>query len=74
MGYALVMSECAGCHRVFGYNHKLVPSITIAGVKQPICLDCVHAVNPKRIKNGLQPIIPHRDAYNPVDESELDLD
>ncbi len=74
MGVALAMSECFGCKRVFAYNPLRVPSIPIRGERQPICLDCVHAVNPKRVANGLAPIIPHRDAYEPCDEQELSND
>jgi hypothetical protein len=74
MGVALAMSPCFGCGRIFAYNPTHVPSIPINGVRQPICLDCVHRANPARIKNGLRPIIPHRDAYEPCDESELNFD
>jgi hypothetical protein len=40
-------------------------------VREPICRNCVERVNPQRIKNGLEPIVPLPDAYEPVDESEL---
>lgn len=70
-GYVSAMSPCFGCGRVFTYNPNRVPSIPIKGVRQPVCLDCVHKVNPMRIKNGLAPIIPHRDAYEPCPEEEL---
>jgi hypothetical protein len=71
MGAALAYSECFGCRRLFAYNPMHVPSIPIRGKRQPICLDCVHKVNPMRAKNGLAPIIPHRDAYEPCPEEEL---
>lgn len=74
MGVALVMSECFGCKRAFMYNPIHVPSLRVKNVRQPVCLDCVNKVNPVRIKNGLAPIIPHRDAYEPCDESELPHD
>jgi len=53
------------------YNPVRVPSIRINGQREPICLACVHACNPARVKNGLKPIIPHRDAYEPAREDEL---
>ena len=73
MGYAFCTSECFGCHRIFSYNPLRVPSITspYTGTKEPICFDCVQRVNPLRIKNGLEPIVPFSDAYEPIDESEL---
>lgn len=71
MGYALVHSPCFGCGRVFSYNPHLVPSLPIAGVRQPICQACVDHVNPQRIRNGLAPIKPHPNAYEPIEESEL---
>jgi hypothetical protein len=40
-------------------------------VRQPICRACVERVNPVRVKNGLEPIVPHADAYEPCEESEL---
>ena len=71
MGYALAMSPCIGCGQVFGYNPTRVPSITINGEREPICRFCVARVNPIRKANGLPPIVPLPDAYEPVDESEL---
>ena len=71
MGYAMAMSACVGCKRVFSFNPLRVPSITIKGVKEPICRACVDRVNPKRIANGLPPIVPSPDAYEACEESEL---
>lgn len=71
MGYAFAMSECIGCGRVFSYNPVRVPSITVNGRREPICLSCVHRANPQRRKNGLPEIIPAPDAYEAVDEHEL---
>ena len=55
----LVQSRC-GC-----------PSLFVNGQREPVCLSCVHRVNPTRVKNGLAPIIPHKDAYEPCPEEEL---
>jgi hypothetical protein len=72
MGYALCTGTCIGCHRVFSFNPMRVPSIRIKGNREPICLECVNRVNPKRIANGLEPIVPAPDAYDACDESELE--
>lgn len=69
--YAMGTSHCVGCGRLFSYNPVRVPSITIKGSREPICLACVQRVNPKRIANGLEPIVPLPDAYDACDESEL---
>jgi hypothetical protein len=75
MGYALCTSECLFCRRVFSYNPMRVPSlpanVSPTGTREPICRECVEAANPRRIANGLEPIVPHPDAYEPCDESEL---
>lgn len=71
MGVAFATSPCIGCHRIFTYNPMRVPSITYHGSREPICATCVERVNPLRIANGLEPIVPLQDAYEPCDESEL---
>jgi hypothetical protein len=71
MGYAFAMSPCVGCGRVFTYNPVRVPSVTINGSREPICLDCVNRTNPQRVANGLPPIVPLPGAYDECDEAEL---
>jgi hypothetical protein len=71
MGYAIATSACIGCGRVFSYNPMRVPSLTLNGKREPVCAVCVARVNPLRKANGLPPIVPLPDAYEPVDESEL---
>jgi hypothetical protein len=71
MGFAIVFGPCIGCARPFGYNPLRVPSLTWNGTREPVCAACVERVNPRRIANGLPPIVPAPDAYEPVDESEL---
>jgi hypothetical protein len=71
MGYAIAFSPCIGCRQPFGYNPLRVPSLPINGTREPICRACVARINPSRIANGLPPIVPLPDAYEPVDESEL---
>ena len=71
MGYAFVISYCIGCRRLFSFNPIRVPSILVNGVRKPVCAACIWVANPKRIANGLEPVIPAPDAYEAVDESEL---
>jgi len=72
MGYALCTSPCIGCGQIFSYNPVRVPSITIHGDRKPICRSCVERVNPQRIANGLDPIVPLPDAYEACHEEELE--
>ena len=68
------MSPCISCGRIFSYNPVRVPSWRDpkTNSREPICLACVERINPKRIANGLEPIVPAPDAYEPCDENELD--
>lgn len=67
MSCYVCIASCIGFKTIFGFNPDLVPSITIDGVRQPICQDCVERVNPRRVANGLEPIVPLPGAYEPVD-------
>jgi hypothetical protein len=71
MGYVFATSPCYGCKQIFSYNPMRVPSIRIDGDRRPICRACVERVNPQRVANGLDPIVPLSDAYEYCDESEL---
>jgi hypothetical protein len=71
MGVFIAFGECFCCRRPFGFNPNLVPSYNHKGTKHPICKDCIDEANPKRIENGLEPIVPLEGAYEPADESEL---
>lgn len=64
-GYMIVMGPCIGCGNVFTYSAERVPSITVKGVREPVCQTCVDIANPERIKNGLPPIVPLPGAYEP---------
>lgn len=57
---------------MISYNPKLVPSVRINDVKEPICRQCIEFANPIRAEKGLPPIEAHPDAYRPVPEEELD--
>lgn len=65
MGYMFVLGACWCCKQLFTFNADLVPSIPINGDRQPICENCVARVNPRRIANGLEPIVPLPGAYEP---------
>jgi hypothetical protein len=72
MAYVGAIGLCLVCKGIFSFNPHLVPSCSaITGQREPICRDCVERVNPLRIKNGLAPIVPHPEAYEPCDESDL---
>jgi hypothetical protein len=71
MGYVSAMSPCIGCGQIFSYNPVRVPSLTVNGTREPVCQSCVDRVNPERIANGLEPIVPLPGAYEACEESEL---
>ena len=72
MGYVTAMSPCIGCGLVFSYNPTRVPSCSaVTGKREPICEACVARVNPKRIANELEPIVPLPGAYEACEEDEL---
>lgn len=64
-GYVFALGPCYGCGRLFSFNAERVPSIIVDGRREPICADCVEASNPIRTANGLEPIVPPPDAYQP---------
>jgi hypothetical protein len=59
--------QCFGCKRMFSFAPTLVPSVNINGTREPICKGCVERVNPLRVANGLEPIVPLPGAYEPED-------
>jgi hypothetical protein len=71
MGYALAFSACIGCGRMFAYNPMKVPSVRINGEREPLCQVCTRRLNMVRAANGLEPIVPAPDAWEPVAEEEL---
>lgn len=71
--YAVAISPCFGCKKIFAYNPLEVPSIRVNGIREPVCQSCVDEANPIRIANGLQPITPSPDAYGSCTEAELDF-
>lgn len=70
-GWVFAVDHCIGCNKVFTFNPVRVPSLWWKGERRPICRACVDLINPRRIANGLPPIVPEPDAYDEVSESEL---
>ena len=70
-GYVFVVSPCFGCGNPFTYNPHRVPSIRVKGAREPECQNCVNRVNPRREKNGLDPIAVLPGAYEPMPEQDL---
>lgn len=70
MGYMSLLATCFRCGQPFTCNPFRVPSMRIAGVRQPVCLRCVETVNPVRIAAGLDPIVPLAGAYEPAEEGD----
>jgi hypothetical protein len=70
-GYITAMGPCIGCGQVFSFNPMRVPSCAVTGHREPICAGCVKRINPIRIKNGLEPIVPLPGAYEACEEGEL---
>jgi hypothetical protein len=72
MGYVFVVGNCHTCGGLFCYNPHYVPSIRDdKNQRQPICYNCIQAANKMKEERGLPPIIPHKDAYELLDEREL---
>ena len=70
LGYLFMLAPCVSCNKPFGFNPDKVPSLLIAGVREPVCEECVNRANPLRKANGLPPIVPLPGAYEPAAEDE----
>jgi hypothetical protein len=68
MGYMMLLATCFSCKKPFTCNPDLVPaipaSVTGTGEKEPVCKTCVEIANPKRVANGLDPIVILPGAYD----------
>ena len=73
MGFMYATAPCFGCGNLFSFAPDLVPSIRVNaqnqpdpnGRREPICEACVERVNPRRVANGLEPIVVRPGAYEP---------
>lgn len=66
----LVMASCICCEQLFAFNPFLVPSIEVEGVLEPLCRACVTLANPRRVANGLAPIVVRPGAYDAIPEGD----
>jgi hypothetical protein len=66
VGYFYVIGPCWSCGDLFGFNPDRVPSIVVAGQRRQVCRDCIAAANPRRVANGLDPVVPLPGAYEPT--------
>ena len=72
MGYVQALGHCILCEKVFSFNPLRVPSLRVAGKREPVCAECIEIkVNPYRKSKGLDEVIVAEDAYDEVDEGEL---
>ena len=71
MGYVQVYCTCYQCKMVFVGNPLYVPSLTIAGVKEPFCKSCIDNANVIRKERGLEPLKIHPDAYKAEPEENI---
>ena len=68
----MAMEACVACGRSFLFNPHHVPSIRdAAGVRRPLCRDCVAIANARRAAAGLELFRVHPDAYEPLPAEEL---
>lgn len=71
-GFAIVLGECVACKARISFNPVRVPSLRIAGTRQPLCPTCFERWNMiHRTSKGLPAIPLHPDAYAACPESEL---
>jgi hypothetical protein len=71
MGYVTLTAPCIRCKALFSFNPVRVPSIRIDGTRYPICQACIPVINEKRKEAGVEEIVPAPDAYEAVDEAEI---
>jgi hypothetical protein len=72
MSYVLCFGYCAACRKMLGFNPMKVPSIRIAGKREPICKECVDMLNQRLVANDHQPVAILPGAYEACDEFELE--
>jgi hypothetical protein len=64
MAYMSCMGPCGACGTVFSFNPDRVPSFRFRTEKEPICFDCMAAINAKRREHGLDPFPVLAGAYD----------
>jgi hypothetical protein len=72
MAYVQALGHCILCEKVFAFNPLRVPSLRVDGERRPVCAECIQLkVNPYRESQGLEPVVPEPDAYEEIQEEEL---
>jgi hypothetical protein len=63
MAWMSCMGPCGACGTVFSFNPDRVPSFRFKVEKEPVCSNCMAAINAKREANGLKPFTILAGAY-----------
>lgn len=71
MGYVQMFAPCVACGKLFGFNPHAVPSIRVNSVREPVCMECVGAMNKKRVAAGMAPFRINTEMYEAIPEEEL---
>lgn len=69
--HVIVIGACGGCERLFGFNPKLVPVVTVGGEHKPICQACVNRRNLQRFAENRPVIEVPPGAYASLDDAEI---
>lgn len=66
MPFMFVIGNCCACHAPITFSPSRVPSLVVAGSREPLCRGC-HARWNKihRTSQGLPPVEAHPDAWEP---------
>jgi hypothetical protein len=65
MAYLLALGPCILCRAVFCFNADSVPTLDVAGVREPVCRTCMERMNLRRAEAGLSPHPVLPGAYEP---------
>ena len=69
------IGSCFACSKVITFDPHKVPSLTIDGIREPICSSCHARWNEiHRTSKGLEPIALDPNAYGYAEEPTSDLD
>jgi hypothetical protein len=68
MGFMYCHGSCINCGRAISFNPERVPSLRVAGVREPVCPPCFVEWNRiHRVSRGLDPVPMHPDAFEPLE-------
>lgn len=70
-GFVFMVASCAACGVTIMCNPNMVPSLRVAGVREPICRGCFDRWNEiHRVSKGLEPVEPQAGAYECAEVGE----